>query len=150
MTVVVWDGKIIAADKQASQGDLKSLTTKIRRSGGGDILAWTGACENGMALADWYERGADSKEWPVFQKDAESWCRLIVASGGKVFTYEQLPVKQFVEEPFAAWGSGRDYALGALAMGANAVKAVKVASEFSTSCGLGVDSFKVGIIRAAV
>jgi hypothetical protein len=31
MTVIVWDGKTLAADKQATQADLKRKVTKIHR-----------------------------------------------------------------------------------------------------------------------
>lgn len=142
MSIVAWDGKTIAADRQCTAGDLMLRATKIRRINNGDILAWTGTLENGMTLADWYERGADQKLWPTFQA-SDSWCRLIVVSKGRAYSYEQLPVKQLVEDRFAAWGSGRDLAMGALAMGATAVEAVKVASRFSSTCGMGVESFKV-------
>lgn len=142
MSVVAFDGITIAADRQCSAGDLILRTTKIRRLSSGDVLAWTGTLENGLTLADWYEKGADPKLWPTFQA-SDSWCRLILVSKGRAYSYEQLPVKQLVEDRFAAWGSGRDLAMGALAMGATAVEAVKVASRLSSSCGLGVESFRV-------
>lgn len=38
------------------------------------------------------------------------------------------------------FGSGRDFALGALAMGASAYEAVKAAITFDITCGIGVDT----------
>lgn len=142
MSIVAWDGKTIAADRQGSAGDLRFRTSKIWTLNNGDIVAFTGAIENGMAVAQWYENGADTAAWPASQK-GEDWSRLIVVSHGKVFVFEQLPIKQAVLDRMAAWGSGRDFALGAMAMGATAEQAVKIASRFASSCGLGVQAFRV-------
>lgn len=142
MSVVVWDGKTLAADKQGTICDMKVKTTKIKRLPGGEILAWVGTQENGLALANWFVNGCKPEEWPECQK-GDDWTRLIVVIKGKAYEYEQLPIRQCVEGTPHAWGSGRDYAIGALAMGATAAEAVKVASRFSTTCGLGVDAFVV-------
>ena len=142
MSVVAWDGKVIAADKQATNIGLRSLTTKIRKLTNGDIIAWTGDQDSALAMASWYENGALQGAWPESQKDKEGWARLIVLSDGKVIVYERQPFPIVVEEPFMAWGSGRDYAIGALAQGANAVQAVTVASRYDSSCGLGIDFYE--------
>jgi hypothetical protein len=39
-------------------------------------------------------------------------------------------------------GAGRDAAMGALRMGADAKTAVEVANELCTACGLGVDTLR--------
>jgi|ERR1035437_4350763 ATP-dependent protease HslVU (ClpYQ) peptidase subunit len=142
MSVVAFDGIHIAADRQGTSGEYINRSTKIRRLLNGDVIAWTGTSENGLAVAQWYEAGADPALWPASQK-GEDWSRLIVVSKGRVFTYEQLPIKRLIEDRFSAWGSGRDFALGALANGASAVEAVKVASKLSASCGMGFNSFRV-------
>jgi ATP-dependent protease HslVU (ClpYQ) peptidase subunit len=141
MSVVVWDGYTLAADKQGTVGDLRLKTTKVVRLDTGEILAWVGPQEHGLALANWYANGCKVDEWPSTQS-GEDWGKLIVVLKGRAYEYEQLPIRQSVQSIPAAWGSGRDFALGALAMGADAVGAVKVASKYSTSCGMGVDSFK--------
>jgi len=43
-------------------------------------------------------------------------------------------------DSYMAWGSGSDFARAAMAMGAKAEQAVRVASRFSIDCGLGVDA----------
>lgn len=141
MSIVVWDGKTLAADKQATIDDRKVKCTKIMRLPTGELLAWVGNHESGLTLAQWYAAGAKEEDWPKFQ-EKEAWTNLIVIHKGKAWEYEQLPIRQRVETLPAAWGSGTAYALGAMAMGADAVKAVRVASKFCTTCGLGVDSFK--------
>jgi len=141
MSVVVWDGHTLAADKQGTIGDLRVKTTKMVRLDSGELLAWVGGQEEGMALENWYVNGCKPEEWPESQ-NAEGWGKLIAIVKGRAYEYEQLPIRQSVQSVPAAWGSGRDFALGALAMGADAVGAVKVACKFSTTCGMGVDSFK--------
>jgi ATP-dependent protease HslVU (ClpYQ) peptidase subunit len=141
MSIVVWDGKTLAADKQGTVGDLRLKTTKIAKLSTGEILGWVGAVEHGLALVNWYANGCKIEEWPETQK-GEEWGKLIVITKGKAYEYEQLPIRQLVQSVPAAWGSGRDFALGALAMGADAIGAVKVACKFSTSCGMGIDSFR--------
>lgn len=142
MSVVVWDGKTLAADKQGTCGDLMKKTTKIKRAESGDLLAWVGTSEYGLVLAQWYENGCKPEDWPEFQKSDE-WSRLIVVHKGKAYEYETTPTRQPVETVPMAWGSGSDFALGALAMGADAAEAVRVASKYSVSCGFGVDAFRV-------
>lgn len=138
MSVIAWDGKYLAADKQSTCGNVRGVTTKIRRLDNGDIVGWTGKLEHGLLLSEWYANGARRDEWPEFQSE-EDWCRLIVSNPAGVFEYEQKPVAQRVEDSFMAWGDGRSIALGALAMGASAAQAVEIANRFSIYCGCGVD-----------
>ena len=142
MSVIVWDGKTLAADRQGTTGGMRTTSTKIKKLSCGAIVAWSGAAENGLELAQWWEDGADPGKWPAYQS-ADDWTRLIVAQKGQAVVYEKRPVPQVVEDPFGAWGCGRDFAVGALAMGADARAAVKVACQFATGCGMGVDSFLV-------
>lgn len=142
MTVIAWDGKTLAADKQGTSCGLKITLTKIKKLENGAVVAWTGKNEHGIELSRWYLDGADPEKWPAYQ-GTEDWTRLIVADKGKVFSFEQRPVPQPVEDPIQAWGCGRDFALGAMALGANAVGAVEIASRFADGCGMGVDAFDV-------
>ncbi len=141
MSVVAWDGKRIAADKMALSAGLCMTTSKIRRSARtGEILAWTGQHDKGLVLAAWFDEGADPAKYPAFQT-TDDWCRLIVASEAGVFSYETQCVPLSFENAFQAWGSGRDYALGAMAMGADAIQAVEIASRLCEGCGNGVECF---------
>ena len=147
MSVVVWDGRYLAADKQATCADMRIVTTKIRRLKSGEIAAWTGDQERGLVLARWYEDGADCEKWPTFQRNKEDWARLIIVSSCRVCFFEMEPEAQLVEEQFMAWGSGRDFAMGALAKGATAEEAVAIANRFCITCGLGVDVMEIGTVK---
>ena len=144
MSVVAWDGKTIAADRQGTVAGMRHLARKIcLLPVVNSVVAWTGTLDQGVALSAWFTAGADPRSWPEFQKDKEDWTRLIVATPNRIYTYERLPVLQEIEDSFFAWGSGRDFAMGALAHGADAVTAVEIASAWDAGCGLGVDAFSL-------
>ena len=147
MTVIAWDGKYIAADRLAEYCGLGSKVTKLHTSKNGDcVIGFTGGLENGLGLMEWFNNGAVKEEWPDWQK-TEDWCRLIIAASDVVFAYERLPYRIVVNEGFAAFGSGRDYALGAMAQGADAIEAVGIASNFCTTCGYGIDAYELETMR---
>lgn len=146
MSVVVWDGKTIAADRQGTCADMRIIEPKIiarHRHDGIVVCAWTGESAYGRELVNWYFEDAIPSAYPTYQRDKEEWCRLIVASTNRVLYFERSPYPFEVHDPYLAWGSGRDFAMGALAMGADAIKAVEITSLFSTSCGHGVDAYDI-------
>ena len=143
MSVVVWDGKTLAADRMAVTGEVRFLQSKMRVYPD-LVVAWTGQSCRGEAMAHWARNGANVEDFPKFQEDDDNWCRLIVVDRNGCRVYEATPFPMEVEAPFMAWGSGRDFAIGALSMGADAVRAVEVASEHCVTCGMGVDYVVVG------
>ncbi len=150
MSVIVWDGNILAADCQMVNGNLRSMTSKIRplHDEHNTVLAWVGSQEGGLSLAAWYEAGHRAADWPTSQLDKEDWTRLVVATLKGTWFYEHLPIAQPVRGKHAAWGSGRDFAMAALMLGANAVKAVEVTNQLCIDCGFGVEWFMVSIPKA--
>ncbi|MEE8115151.1 MAG: hypothetical protein V3T23_12455 [Nitrososphaerales archaeon] len=141
MTVIAWDGKTLAADKQMSRADTIGTCTKIYKIEDGSVLAFCGQLAQGLALMDWYRNGRIYSEWPAFQS-SDNWTVLVIAKDGKLIEYEQCPRPIGLEEKFTAWGNGREFAIGALAMGASSVEAVEVTSHHCEGCGRGVDSFE--------
>lgn len=143
MSVIAWDGKTIAADTMQVCADMRSAASKLMRVhtlAGFDVIGWCGDNEQGLLLARWYQEGADPGKWPEFQK-TDSWTRLVVASRAGLSFFEKLPVAQVVRDPYMAFGSGRDYAMGAMAMGATAAQAVECAIKHCISTGGTVQSF---------
>ncbi len=136
MTVIAWDGKALASDRQGNSSGMRQRTTKLVRTRAGHVLGWAGVHEVGLMRAAWYQEGAHAETWP--RQHGEELTFLILLRDGKVYVYESLPVPQPLEEPFCAWGSGREYAMGAMAAGLSACRAVQVASRFDVDCGLGV------------
>ena len=143
MSVVVWDGKTLAADRQGTSGELKMPMSKIKKLPSGEIVAWVGDQLSGLKLIHWYESGANADDFPLDISNEERHAVLVVAGfhGAVFYAVDAYPLP--CEGPYMAWGSGDGYALGALAMGADAVRAVEIASQLSILCGFGVDAFTV-------
>lgn len=145
MSTVAWDGKVLAADRQATNYDCAQPCSKIKRLKDGTILAVTGGYAEGLLMMQWYEDGGKPFEYPKFQEDKDDWCRLIAVSpSGEIFEYERRPIGMRFPSGPRAWGSGRDYALGAMAAGASAIQAVEIACRFDINSGCGVESFELG------
>jgi len=143
MTCIAWDGDALAADKRASNHGLAFKVTKIRWINR-NLVGGSGDLSSLMAMFRWFENGADPDKLPECQKDKDRWTPLLVIDGWRnILRYEQDGFSYRVEEPFFAIGPGRDFAIGAMAMGADAVKAVEIASQFDTGCGNGVDVLRL-------
>ena len=145
MSVICWDGKRLAADRQVSDGSMIRSTTKIReiKSGKfkGYLIGAAGATATANLLMDWFEVGAEPKHFPYeYAKSAELGASLLVITTEKeVHRYDHLPVPIVMENREYAIGSGRDFAHGAMEMGADAIKACEIACGLSTDCGVAID-----------
>ena len=140
MTVIAWDGHILAADRMGENGSTLSTVKKLwplKKQGG--AFAVCGSLSQGLALKRWVEGGMKEDKFP-FVKEGESWTHLIVALPKKsVMLFENSPDAIEVLDSFAAWGIGREVALGALQMGASSIVAVEIASKWAAGCGRGCD-----------
>ena len=144
MSVVCWDGKTLAADRQATRDSNRTTCHKLVWVQDVDMaVAWVGIHSNGLIMLEWFANGADPNEFPDIEDECDSRTNLIVASRKGITIYDQTPVPMHFKDKLQAWGSGGAIALGAMAMGADAIKAVKIASKFDVYCGMGVDHVKV-------
>lgn len=136
MSVVAWDGKMVAADQLCDFHGLR--VQKTVQCPDGSIV---GACGHGNACREaliWFASGCPGQRpWSdpkdvqllrVYPDRAEVW------SAGKG---EPIPV----QPPFAI-GSGSEYAMGAMLAGASAREAVKIAIIGDTACGGNVTTMK--------
>jgi ATP-dependent protease HslVU (ClpYQ) peptidase subunit len=145
MTVIAWDGTTLAADKRAVANNMRFNVTKIKKIRGHLVFS-AGDFDSANMLFKWFEDGAKPDSYPTCQNDKDRWVVLIVITPDKqILRYEKEPVSYVIEEPFAAVGSGRDYAMAAMAMGANAIEAVKIACQFDIYCGDGIDTLTLGV-----
>lgn len=146
MSVVVWDGKQLAADRQVTDGGMICNTTKIREIKKGKfkgfLLGAVGATATANLLMDWFEAGANPQHFPFeYAKSDMLGATLVVITQDKdIWRYDHLPVPIVMEDEWYSTGSGRDFAYGAMKMGADAVEAVSVACHYSTECGGDIDA----------
>lgn len=140
MSVVCWDGKTLAADKMVVDDNTIIKAKKLIVLPTGEVFAWAGFVENALAVVKWYQDGQSEIEWPKVQ-ETDDYASVLLIKDGKLYEFEQLPIPQEVKFSPRAWGSGAPYALGAMAMGADAIKAVKVTAQICNTVGLGVDFF---------
>ena len=138
MTVIAWDGKALAADRQVTFGYTKNKrTTKIRKYG--DVLCGvTGESKYADALFKWVEDGRIKERFPSFSNDNQ--VMLVVIDDKDLIEYWSSTFEtKYPRDTKASWGSGKELALGAMAAGADAKTAVEIACEYDLYCGGGAD-----------
>lgn len=148
MTTVVWANGFLATDRQATWGGLPLLQQKLVRLDSGILLAVAGVVSLSNALIAWYKDGEKAEKFPV-PTEKDTTAHLIVVENKEcVYWYDGSPFPMGVLEPFMAWGSGREVAMGAmhaLIHDSNyrqdrvARRAVEIAIRWDSNSGLGVD-----------
>jgi ATP-dependent protease HslVU (ClpYQ) peptidase subunit len=139
MTVIAYKDGIMAADKLSTFGTTRSMVTKVRKVRG-CLVGTAGDFSRALALVAWFERGAKEEDYPKFQAE-DQWCDFMVVTPDRIITKYQATAHPIViENQFMAIGSGSKYALAAMHLGYDAIRAVNVAIELDTSCGIGIDA----------
>jgi len=132
MTVIVFDGSTCAVDSGAAS---ETTVFRVRKfwTRTDELITGAGDTSHVVAMAEWYLAGAKPEEFPPMvraMRDAE----LIVIDTQGVRRYEASPYAVDHGNTKCAFGGGRDFAYGALACGAPASQAAKIACEFSPMC----------------
>lgn len=140
MTVIAWDGKVLAADRLAESVGLARTMTKIRRTSSGALIGAAGRTSYCVAVMAWYEAGADPDKYPKTQDSDDFADMVVIETCGRVLKYERCSAPMHFEDKTFAMGSGRDYAMAAMYLGCDAIKAVEVACAHDVSCGNGYDA----------
>ena len=133
MSVIVWDGKCLATDRQANDGSMKWEAEKAWYVGTDYIVSGVGMLGSILKMRDWFVNSGDPAALDVPHNSAE----LIVVSSEGLSVISSNGTSVELSAPMA-FGEGREYALGAMAMGATAEEAVQIANEYSLHCGKGV------------
>lgn len=142
MTVIVWDGVTLAADKRATIAGYPATATKIHRVPGG-LVGFSGSATHAAELLHWFRNGRVIDEFPKRDEERGAGTTFITEDRQiLLYTYDSAFPEQ-IEESFFARGAGRDYALAAMHLGHDARKAVEVACALDTSCGNGVDTLSL-------
>ena len=138
MTVLAWDGKMLAADRLACAGMMKATVTKIARVGN-ELVGICGTLSIGNELREWYLKGADPDYFPDAALSDSETDLIVVKADGTVWVYSASATPFQIEDSVCAFGSGAEAAWGALLCGASAQRAVEIASQINVSCGNGFD-----------
>lgn len=144
MTTVVFRDGVLATDSQVNASGVKvSTISKCWRTDDGSRWAFAGKLGQMWALKAWSE-GARSEDPP---KCIDSTLVHITPAGA----CRELTESGWIEgqeAPYLSWGSGEQIAIGALAMGASAAEAVRIACQYDHNSGLPVLELKLDAIPA--
>lgn len=143
MTVIAWDGKTLAADKQNTNGMTRTVVTKIHRVGD-CLVAICGDASVGMEMLEWVRNGCNPENYPPHNRTPNEGSSVIVVKpDATVWKFENTPYPFKCEGRFLAFGCSDESALVAMDLGASAVKAVELASKYNNGCGMGIDSLEL-------
>lgn len=139
MTTVAYRDGIMAADSMLTIGDtrLAHAAAKLVAASDGSIAGASGDTSLCQAFLQWVESESMSCCVPPPAAIGDfRYTGIVVSPGGTVLLYDGSPHPIRLEPaPYIAIGSGRDAALGAMAMGASAAAAVAIASEIDIYTG---------------
>ena len=113
---------------------------KLWRLPSGEIIGGVGTAHDIFKMKLWVTEGRNPDRFPKVS-DTSNFIIVTKLSGLVRYTNSPTPIEHGFNK--CAFGSGREFAYGALFAGANATVAVKAACEFATHCGNGVDTFTI-------
>jgi hypothetical protein len=127
VTTIVYRDGILAGDTGVGRDGsfMPEKQRKVFRLRNGRLLAWCGDISRLFVV---HKLLNDPKEPALPESDGGS--GILIEPDGRVATIEQGIIVPVYGAPYVAMGSGRDFAYGALAMGASAIEAVRVAARF--------------------
>lgn len=136
MTTIAWDGSTLAGDRRGNAGGMAYELGKLRGTADGRLLGFSGDIGVGMLMLDWLDRGGARPP----QQDTDRWATVLEITPDGACWCHGRDSRWRIEQPFFAIGSGRDFALAAMALGRSAAEAVDLAARFDTGTGNGVDA----------
>lgn len=147
MSIVAWDGKCLAVDRAGTDGQIKWATTKVWEfqspTGTPVYMTGVGSASAITTMREWYKAGLLPDRFPVLQT-GKFFCNFITVDflhGLRRYEQSPYPMEHGFEP--CAFGSAREIAIGAMAMGATADQAVEICNKFSNHCGLGVSVYEI-------
>ena len=122
MTTIACNHEMMAADSQVTDGNIKEKCIKIFKVNG-DIIGIAGSYSEGLAFVRWWSD--KEKEKPSFSETEA----IVLKPDGTIERWDGAFYPMAVKG-FQAIGSGSNFALGAMEMGADPKKAVQVACKY--------------------
>lgn len=138
MSTIAWDGRMLAADTRGVIGESLPIEShKLYRLTEGRLYAAVGTKSDLLLAKEWLLMAGEK---PALD---ESFAALLVLANGQCVRLEDKLVALPVCEPFVALGSGRDFALAAMALGQTAEQAVALAARFDIWTGMPIDTLRL-------
>lgn len=147
MTTIAWDGYTLVSDRQMTTSGVRYETTKAHRLKDGSLFASCGSVDLNAAVRAWLN---DEGEKPSIDKD-DDFDGLLIKPDGSAWTISKKLVLVKVESKCVATGSGRDFALAAMAMGRSSKDAVQLACTLDIWSGMGLTELTLStsaVVRA--
>ena len=141
-TIAYRDGSI-AGDTLCCSGWVRSgrVEAKITRGPSGVLAGAVGSATFAEKLLRWARLGRQGD--PPKGEDTADRCDrgVVIEADGRITVYEG-DGSFTLDAPFFAMGSGRELALGAMAMGASAERAIEVASRLDVYTGSEIQALR--------
>lgn len=136
MTTIAFRKGMLAADtSQTTSGSMNGYIVKIARSPKGDLAGASGSASFNYAFLRWFENGENTAAQPKPTQDDHYMDRgVIFRQDGRIEIFEPIGKFECMAE-YYAFGSGIDYALGAMYCGADAESAVRAAIAHDPNTG---------------
>lgn len=138
MTTVAWDGTTLAGDRQASYGNTPVQCTKVIKTDTGLLVGASGDLDNTLRFYQWVRDGRPNTKPELY----DAFSGVVIELDNSITYYSHRLIPNNIALSCWALGSGADYALGAMAAGAKAKKAVKIACDLDVNSGLGIDEVR--------
>ena len=139
MTTIAFRAGVLAADSQLTgRSDVRLRVKKIKRLKDGSLFAGSGTA----SLVNKMERWQNGGQAPKIEEGDEAECIIIRPDGTVFLVDEELELEQ-LENEYTAIGNGAGYAIGAMAFGATAEEAIKIAAEHDSNTSLPVHSMRL-------
>lgn len=146
MTTIAVKAGIVVADSQCTGGNgSKCRVRKLSRIPGVGVFGGAGDFLAVQALREWACNGFEGKRPP---KTSEAEC-LLAKEDGSLWYLSSSGRPFEILDKFTAIGSGAGYAEGAMAHGANALAAVRIAAERDSGTSGPFQQMRVKLKRRA-
>lgn len=130
-TITVRDG-VMASDSRAD-GEYIMTVEKIHRLPDGGVIGGSGTASILAAVIHWIANGATGE--PPSKQDDDCYFLLLLKPDGTIWRAENNTTFFRILDPFAATGSGSNFAMAAMELGASAAEAVRVAARYDSGTG---------------
>lgn len=131
MSTAAWDGRTLAVDTRCTSGGLPYRVNKCCRLLSGSLFAGSGSMAAYEAMRLWL----DNSRTGARPDNLKDFTGLMIDLDSRIWLIDENSYQYEVFAPFIAIGSGRDFAIAAMALGKSALEAVQLACQFDIYTG---------------